>query len=63
MSGDVVEENRIGQRSDMLAWFWRTGDPNQDQENNWMNECKQCPGGCIFLGLIQLLVQFTGLIG
>jgi hypothetical protein len=21
--GDIIEENRIGQRSDTLAWFWR----------------------------------------
>jgi pimeloyl-CoA synthetase len=41
MSGDVVEENRTGQRSDALAWFWHTGDVNLDQENNWMNECMQ----------------------
>jgi hypothetical protein len=25
MSGDVTEENRFGQRSDTLAWFWRQG--------------------------------------
>ena len=23
MPGDIVEENRIGQHSDVLAWFWR----------------------------------------
>ena len=23
MSGDVVEENRVGQRSSVLLWFWR----------------------------------------
>ena len=23
MSGDIVEENRIGQRSSVLPWFWR----------------------------------------
>lgn len=27
MPGDITEENRIGQRSDSLAWFWRLG-PN-----------------------------------
>ena len=23
MSGDVTEENQMGQRSSVLAWFWR----------------------------------------
>jgi hypothetical protein len=31
MSRDVIEENRFGQRSDTLAWFWRQGG---------MQECK-----------------------
>jgi ribosomal protein L31E len=35
---DVTEENRIGQRSDVLAWFWKQGDGNSD--NKWMNEGK-----------------------
>jgi len=25
MPGDITEENRMGQRSDSLAWFWRLG--------------------------------------
>jgi hypothetical protein len=38
MSGDILEENRVGQRSDTLAWFWRLG-PNSDIEGNaWMEE-------------------------
>ena len=24
LSGDVVEEQRLGQRNDTLAWFWHT---------------------------------------
>jgi len=26
MAGDLTEENRYGQRSDTLAWFWRLDD-------------------------------------
>jgi hypothetical protein len=40
---DVVEENRIGQRSDTLPWFWRIS--TEDVENPFMNESK----GCIFM--------------
>ncbi|KIM76022.1 hypothetical protein PILCRDRAFT_78150, partial [Piloderma croceum F 1598] len=25
MAGDVTEENRVGQQSSTLAWFWRLG--------------------------------------
>jgi hypothetical protein len=39
MSGDMMEENRVGQRSDTLAWFWRLG-PHSDMEgDDWMEEC------------------------
>ena len=40
LSGDVVEEHRLGQRKDGLAWFWRMGMPTEDQSNEWMNECE-----------------------
>ena len=42
MSADVTEENRFGQRSDVLAWFWRQG-PNVEEEavpSVRMQECK-----------------------
>jgi len=38
LNGDVVEENRIGQRNDRLAWFWKLG--GDDDDNNWMQECE-----------------------
>jgi hypothetical protein len=41
-SGDIVEENRIGQRSDALAWFWRLDEVGQDCNDDWMQECKFC---------------------
>jgi len=40
MSGDVVEENRVGQRNDKLAWFWKLGQGKDDSDNdNWLTEC------------------------
>ena len=42
MSGDIVEENRIGQRNDTLSWIWRIeGDMEVDDEGcPRMEECK-----------------------
>jgi len=40
LSGDVVEEQRLGQRNDTLAWFWRIGTMNDEQGNEWMDECE-----------------------
>jgi hypothetical protein len=40
LSGDVLDPSRLGQRSDTLAWFWRPGTTNPDQDNSWMEECK-----------------------
>jgi hypothetical protein len=40
MSGDVMEENRFGQRRDTLAWFWRMGPARDDTEGSWMDECE-----------------------
>jgi len=40
MPGDVVEENRIGQRSDSLAWFWRLDNVVEGEEqSDRMKEC------------------------
>jgi hypothetical protein len=41
MSGDVTEENRYGQRSDTLAWFWRfdNGLSGEEQTSPHMMEC------------------------
>jgi hypothetical protein len=43
MAGDITEENRIGQRSTTLAWFWRLeGDAagNEVEINPRMKECE-----------------------
>ena len=40
ISGDVVEEQRLGQRNDVLAWFWHIGAPQGNQGDDWMEECE-----------------------
>jgi hypothetical protein len=50
MAGDVTEENRVGQRSRMLAWFWRlcSDSPIDEVEvNPRMKEC-ECIYGWIW---------------
>ncbi|KAG2108111.1 hypothetical protein BD769DRAFT_1366002, partial [Suillus cothurnatus] len=37
---EVTEENRFGQGSDKLAWFWRVNNGKQDQTDTWMDECE-----------------------
>lgn len=40
MPGDIVEANRIGQRSDSLAWFWRLDANKSGNQEGWMKECR-----------------------
>jgi hypothetical protein len=40
MSGDIIEENRFGQKKDILAWFWKMGPKKKPGDNSWMEECK-----------------------
>ncbi|KAG2035372.1 hypothetical protein BDR03DRAFT_868129 [Suillus americanus] len=35
---EVTEENRYGQGSDRLAWFWRVNNGHDSQEDVWMDE-------------------------
>jgi hypothetical protein len=39
LSGDITEENRVGQRSETLPWFWRLDGQNPEQHDTWMQEC------------------------
>ena len=39
MPGDIVEENRFGQRSDNLAWFWRLDIGWEGDQSAHMKEC------------------------
>ncbi|KAG1825170.1 hypothetical protein EV424DRAFT_1267602, partial [Suillus variegatus] len=37
---EVTEENRYGQGSDRLAWFWRVNNGGDVREDLWMDECE-----------------------
>ncbi|KAG2089645.1 hypothetical protein BD769DRAFT_1371923, partial [Suillus cothurnatus] len=37
---EVTEENRYGQGSDRLAWFWRVNNSHNLKEDVWMDEYK-----------------------
>ena len=39
LSGDITQERRFGQRSDILPWFWRIGCGN-NMSSPGMEECK-----------------------
>lgn len=41
VAGDITEENRFGQRSDTLPWFWRVGEPDGNGSAR-LQECA-CP--------------------
>jgi hypothetical protein len=38
MSSDIVEENRVGQRSDGLSWIWRVEGGMNSNQNIWIEE-------------------------
>jgi hypothetical protein len=38
VSTDLVEENRVGQRSNRLSWIWRQKGGDSEQEDKWMKE-------------------------
>jgi hypothetical protein len=59
MSGDVVEENRVGQRNDALAWFWRLDGAGQHPNDNWMQECKLF-NFMVLISLFECLQKSTG---
>ena len=40
MSGDVVEENRVGQRSSVLPWFWRLDRKAKGYCGDYEKECE-----------------------
>jgi hypothetical protein len=40
MSGDIVEENRIGQRNSILPWFWRLDMKPEGYCGDYEKECK-----------------------
>jgi len=40
VSKDITEENRFGQGSDKLPWFWRIGGSQLGPSDTWNEECK-----------------------
>jgi hypothetical protein len=40
VSKDITEENRFGQSSDVLPWFWRIGGSRLEPPDVWNEECK-----------------------
>ena len=40
MSGDIVEENRVGQRSSVFPWFWRLGRKVKEHCGDYEKECE-----------------------
>jgi hypothetical protein len=40
VSKDITEENRLGQSSDILPWFWRIGGSQLEPTDLWNEECK-----------------------
>jgi hypothetical protein len=47
MSRDVVEENRTGQRSSELPWFWRLDRKLDGDGGEFLKECKSAPSLCV----------------
>lgn len=62
VSGDVAEEHRLGQRNEVLAWFWRIQAPSGDQGDQWMEECESSSMIAYAIGLTKDL-KFTGSTG
>lgn len=58
VSGDIVEENRLGQRSETLAWFWRLGHGHSSNDNVWMNECKSIPSSPHCTGMLTIVAVY-----
>ena len=42
MSSDLIEENRFGQKNDVMAWFWKIDGQKGNQDDKWMLECMYC---------------------
>jgi len=60
LSGDITEENRFGQRNDVLPWFWRLEGQNAEQDNTWMQECKSYIHLNILILMLDKFIVLTG---
>jgi hypothetical protein len=54
MSRDVVEENRVGQRSWELPWFWRLDRKLDKDRDEFLKECELC-GAVLSIDNINIL--------
>ena len=56
MSGDITEEQRFGQQSDTLAWFWRRGRniDLEDESTPRMQGCMCCLISCDLTNFISV---------
>jgi len=61
MSGDVIEENRVGQKSSVLPWFWRLDRKAKEDCGDYEKECKYSISRPSQIGTHR--TQFTGLTG
>ena len=62
VSKDVTEENRYGQSSDILPWFWRIGGSQLQSPGVWNEECK-CFNFEFFLNIHTSVLKFIELAG
>jgi len=59
LSGDVVEEQRLGQRNDTLALFWHIGQPMMSREmSGWMSVSDEAGSPLVLFH--KALSSFTG---
>jgi len=61
MSGDVIEENRVGQRSSVLPWFWRLDRKAKEYCGDYEKECEYSNCRTFYTSAHE--TQFTGLTG
>jgi hypothetical protein len=61
MSGDVVEENRVGQRSSVLPWFWRLDRKVKENCGDYEKECEYNNNRTFYTSTNK--TQFIGLTG
>jgi len=53
MSGDIVEENRVGQRSSVLPWFWRLDRKAKEHCGDYEKECEYINSKILTLTLMK----------
>ena len=60
MSRDVVEENRVGQCSSELPWFWRLDRKWDKDRGEFLKECKCWYAICFFLAIYVIIFSLQG---